>query len=71
MNGGMNSRDIAFAGTGYREEKDNIEEIDIYPGFNGTPEGRFTQVIPDLGLTLDPPIDQKIIEDNTISVIYL
>ena len=61
----------AFAGTGYREEKDNIEEIDIYPGFNGTPEGRFTQVIPDLGLTLDPPIDQKIIEDNTISVIYL
>ena len=54
MNGGMNSRDIAFAGTGYREEKDNIEEIDIYPG-----------------LTLDPPIDQKIIEDNTISVIYL
>ena len=54
MNGGMNSRDIAFAGTGYREEKNNIEELDINPG-----------------LTLDLPIEQKIIEDNTVSVIYL
>ena len=52
----------AFAGTGYREEKNNIEEIDKNPGFDG---------ILDLGLTLDLPIEQKTIEDNTVSVIYL
>ena len=44
----------AFTGTGYREENNNIEEIDKNPG-----------------LTLDLPIEQKIIEDNTVSVIYL
>lgn len=43
----------AFAGTGYREEKNNIEKTEINPD-----------------LTLDLPIEQKIIEDNTLSVIY-
>ncbi len=36
--------------------------IDKKPGFDGTLA---------LGLTLDLPIEQKTIEDNTVSVIYL